>query len=326
MRIVSGIRTSLGELHIGNYSGALAPYLRLQKAHQCFFFLADLHAITTPYEQKTFQQDILETATTFLALGLNPKICTMFVQSHVPEHLELAWILGTITPMGELERMTQYKEKIAEGSPTNFGLFAYPVLMAADILIYKAQGVPVGEDQVQHVELTRTLARKFNSRFGKTFPEPRAMVPSGGGTRILSLTDPKKKMSKSGNPDSYISLHDTPGTIQRKIQKAVTDSGREVVYRPQEKPAISNLMVIYQLFSGMPVKTIENKFSGKGYGEFKKSLAEVIVKELVPFQKKRKELLADKTRIKKVLSDGEKRAQKIAQATLKEVRAKTGLQ
>ena|SRR3989344_2391786 len=325
MRILSGIRTSLGELHIGNYSGALAPYLELQKKHECFFFLADWHAITTPYEPETFQKDILETAATYLALGINPKKAVLFVQSHVPQHLELAWLLGTLTPMGELERMTQYKEKIQEGITANFGLFAYPILMAADILIYKPQGVPVGEDQKQHVELARTLARKFNSRFGKTFFEPKALVPTGGEARILSLSDPHKKMSKSGSQDSYISLYDNATAIRQKIKRAVTDSGKEIIFNPEEKPAISNLITIYKLFSSLSMANIEKRFSSKGYKEFKNDLAEILISKLQPFQKKLDELKKNPKLIKKILADGDKKAERAAEATMKEVRSKTGL-
>jgi len=297
----------------------------LQKKADCIFSIVDLHAITTLYNPKEMQKNILSAAIDYLAAGLNPKKCIIFVQSHVKEHAELAWLLETLTPIGELERMTQFKEKSQQHKENiNAGLFSYPVLMAADILLYKAGIVPVGEDQQQHVELSRVLAKKFNSRFGKTFPEPKAQLPKFGA-RIMALNDPNQKMSKSLGPQSYIALNDSPETIREKIKTAVTDSSKEIKYDEKNKVAISNLLTIYHLFSNKPIVDIEKKYENKGYAEFKKDLAEVIIKGLADFQKKRKELEKNPKKVEKILSDGAKKAQKIATATMKEIKKKMGL-
>ena len=297
----------------------------MQKKADCIFSIVDLHAITTLYNPKEMQKNILSAAIDYLAAGLNPKKCIIFVQSHVKEHAELAWLLETLTPIGELERMTQFKEKSQQHKENiNAGLFSYPVLMAADILLYKAGIVPVGEDQQQHVELSRVLAKKFNSRFGKTFPEPKAQLPKFGA-RIMALNDPNQKMSKSLGPQSYIALNDSPETIREKIKTAVTDSSKEIKYDEKNKVAISNLLTIYHLFSNKPIVDIEKKYENKGYAEFKKDLAEVIIKGLADFQKKRKELEKNPKKVEKILSDGAKKAQKIATATMKEIKKKMGL-
>lgn len=322
MKIFSGIQPS-GVIHIGNYLGAIKQWLELQKKNTCIFGIVDLHAITVPYEPKQMQKNILSAAMDYLAIGLDPKKCIIFVQSHIKEHAELTWLLETIAPIGELERMTQFKEKAKQHKENiNAGLLAYPVLMAADILLYKTEIVPVGEDQAQHVELTRTLARKFNSKFGKTFPEPKTQLPKIGA-RIMSLTDPAQKMSKTG--DEGIALTDSPEKIREKIKKAVTDSGKEIKFDEKNKPAISNLLTIYHLFSKKSIADIEKKYRSKGYAEFKKDLAEVIIKGLAPFQKKRKELEKNPRLVEKILAEGQKKAQKIASATIKEVKKKMGL-
>ncbi len=324
MKIFSGIQPT-GTLHIGNYLGAIKQWLELQKEASCIFSIVDLHAITVLYNPKEMQKNILSAAMDYLAAGLNPKKCIIFVQSHVKEHAELAWILETLAPLGELERMTQFKEKARQFKQNvNVGLLDYPVLMAADILLYKADTVPVGEDQQQHVELSRILARKFNNRFGKTFPEPIALLPKFG-KRIMALNDPAQKMSKSLGPQSYIALTDTPQKIREKIKAAVTDSGREIKYDEINKPAISNLLIIFHLFSNIPVSELERKYEGKGYIEFKKDLAETIINKLTDFQKKRKELEKNPRAVKKILSEGAKRAEKIAQQTMKEVKRKMGV-
>jgi tryptophanyl-tRNA synthetase len=324
MKIFSGIQPT-GTLHIGNYLGAIKQWIDLQKKADCIFSIVDLHAITIPYNPKEMQKNILSAAIDYLAAGLDPKKCIIFVQSHVKEHAELAWLLETLTPMGELERMTQFKEKSQQHKENiNAGLFSYPVLMAADILLYKADIVPVGEDQQQHVELSRVLTRKFNSRFGKTFPEPKAQLPKFGA-RIMALNDPTQKMSKSLGPQSYIALNDSPKTIHEKIKTAVTDSGKEVKYDEKNKPAISNLLTIYHLFSGKTITELENKYKNKGYAEFKKDLAEVIIKGLADFQKKRKELEKNPKKVEKILADGAKKAQKTAMATIKEIKNRMGL-
>ena len=322
MRIFSGMRPS-GQLHIGNYLGALKNWVELQKKASCIFGIVDYHGITTPFNPKQIQKDIYNLVLDYLAAGIDPKKSMIIIQSHISEHTELAWILGTLTPLGELQRMTQFKEKAKENKENvNAGLFSYPILMAADILIYKADTVPVGEDQVQHVELTRTLARKFNHKFGKVFPEPNALV-SKLGARIMSLTDPFKKMSKAGNEG--IALTDSPDTIRQKIKTAVTDSGREIKFDEKNKPAISNLLTIYHLFSGKAIPDLEKKYQGKGYAEFKKDLAEVIIKGLKPFQEKRKKYAKNPRLVEKILAQGAEKAQKIAAQTIKEVKMKMGL-
>lgn len=317
--------------------GAIKQWIDFQEKNECVFCIVDLHAITTPYEPKELQKNILDTTAVYLAAGINPEKSIMFVQSEVKEHAELAWLLGTITPMGELSRMTQFKEKSKQHKDyINAGLFNYPVLMAADILLYKGQAVPVGKDQEQHVELARTIAKKFNQKFahstssgqGKVFPEPETILPKVGA-KIMSLTDPKKKMSKSdvaqGAPQSCISLFDSPEEITKKIMSAETDSGKEVIYNVTKKPGISNLLTIYSLLTDKPTQEIEKKFKGKGYGDFKKSLAKVLVDYLEPFRRKQKELQTRDVYVKEILSKGASRAKIIAETTMKEVREKMGL-
>lgn len=311
-----------GQLHIGNYLGALKNWVELQKKANCIFSVVDYHGITTPFDPKTIKKDSMNLVLDYLGAGINPKKSIIMIQSHVPEHTELAWILGTLTPLGELERMTQFKEKSKQHKENiNSGLFSYPVLMAADILLYKADTVPVGEDQKQHVELTRKLAKKFNNQFGKTFPLPETQLVKHGA-RIMSLTDPSKKMSKTG--DESINLNDSPKEIRRKIKKAVTDSGKEIKYS-KSKPAISNLLTIYHLFSNKSIKEIEEKYKNKGYEEFKKDLAEVIIKGLKKFQETRKKYEKNPQLVEKILNQGAKKAEKIARKTIKEVKTKIGL-
>jgi tryptophanyl-tRNA synthetase len=324
MRIFSGIRPT-GGLHIGNYLGALKQWIALQDKNECVFCIVDLHAITTPYNPKELQKNILEATAIYLAAGINPEKSIIFVQSEVKEHAELGWLLGTITPMGELSRMTQFKEKSKQHTDyINAGLFNYPVLMAADILLYKGQAVPVGKDQEQHVELARTIAKKFNQKFGKVFPEPETILPKVGA-KIMSLTNPKKKMSKSDDPKSCISLFDSPEDIQKKIMSAETDSGKEVTYNVTKKPGISNLLTIYSLITDKSTQEIEKEFKGKGYGDFKKSLAQVLIDYLEPFRRKQKELQTRDVYVKDILSKGAARARIIAQSTMQEVREKMGL-
>ena len=324
MRIFSGIRPT-GGLHIGNYLGAVKQWIELEEKNECVFCIVDWHAITTPYDSKELQKNILDTAAVYLAAGINPEKSVIFVQSEVKEHAELAWLLGTITPMGELSRMTQFKDKSKQHADyINAGLFNYPVLMAADILLYKAQGVPVGKDQEQHVELARTIAKKFNQKFSEVFPEPESLLPKAGA-KIMSLTDPKKKMSKSDDPKSCISLFDSPEDITKKIMSAETDSGKEVIYNVTKKPGISNHLTIYSLLSGKTTQEIEKEFKGKGYGDFKKSLAKVVVDYLEPFRRKQKELQTRDVYVKDILAKGAARAKTIAETTMKEVREKMGL-
>jgi len=324
MRIFSGVRPT-GELHIGNYLGAIKQWILLQEKNECVFCIVDLHGITTPYEPKELQKNILDVAITYLAAGLNPEKCIFFVQSQVKEHSELAWLLGTITPLAELQRMTQFKEKAKKHKEyINAGLLNYPILMAADILLYQTDLVPVGKDQEQHVELARTIARKFNQSFGQTFKTPEVLLPKIGA-KIMSLQNPKKKMSKTDDPRGCLGLFDEPEEIQKKIMSAVTDTGKVIKYDPEKKPGISNLLTIYSLFSEKSIKEIEKKFKGKGYAEFKKSLAELLINSLEPFRRKRKELILREVYVREILEQGRKRAQIIAQSTLQEVRKKMGL-
>jgi tryptophanyl-tRNA synthetase len=330
--LISGIQPT-GRLHLGNYLGALKNFVDLQNSgkYQCYFFAADLHALTENPEAKDLSKNILSLAADFLAVGLDPKKSTIFLQSQVPPTAELAWILTAIASMGELSRMTQYKDKTSNTEhPTsnNVGLFFYPILMAADILLYDAQIVPVGEDQLQHLELARALVRKFNKKFGKTFVEPRPLLTKT--PRLMSLDDPSKKMSKS-RPAGCLFIDDDPKTIEVKIRAAVTDSGTEIKYDPEKKPAISNLMMIYSALTDRSerneesLRKIEKKFTDKGYADFKKSLAEVVSDFFAPFRKKKAALLKKPADIKKVLQRGSVQAQKIAEKKLAEVKKKIGL-
>ena len=324
MKIISGVQPT-GQIHLGNYLGAVRQWIELQKKEEIICFIADLHSLTVPYQPESLQENIIQTAIAYLALGIDPQKSIFFTQSQVKEHAELCWILNTVTPIGDLERMTQFKEKSRQFKKNiNAGLLIYPILQAADILLYKAEGVPVGKDQVQHVELTRTIARKFNQRFGKTFPEPKAILPRMGA-KIMSLNDPKKKMSKSFGPASYISVFEEPAEIEKKVMAAVTDTGKQVKYNPKSKPGVSNLLTIYSLFSGKSIKEIENNFKGKGYAQFKNSLVKVLLEALEPFRQKREEFLARKVYVEEILKLGAKRASNIAQTTMQEVNKKIGL-
>jgi tryptophanyl-tRNA synthetase len=324
MRVFSGIRPS-GDLHLGNYLGAIRQWLQLQEKEECLFCIVDLHAITTPYEPKNLQEQIRKTAIAYLAAGLDPEKSIIFIQSKIPEHTELAWILGTITPLGDLKRMTQFKEKSKKyPNAINAGLLNYPVLMAADILLYLAEIVPVGKDQEQHVELAREIARKFNLRFGKTFPEPKALI-NEKSEKIMSLQEPTKKMSKTDNPLSFLGLFDSEELIKEKILKAVTDSGSEIIFDPKRKPGLSNLLNIYSIFSDLPIKKVEEKFRGKGYFDFKKSLANLLIEKLKPFRQKQKEYAKRTVFIEEILEKGRKKAQLISQQTMTLVRKKIGL-
>lgn len=320
--ILSGVQPS-GNLHLGNYLGAIKNWVELQKKYQCFFCIVDLHAITVPQAPEVLRAKTIEVAKIYLACGIDPELSTIFIQSQVSAHAELGWILGTITKVGEMERMTQYKDKsLKQKEGIGLGLMSYPSLMAADILLYSADLVPVGDDQTQHLEFTRTVARRFNTRFGHTFEIP-DQYTSKVGARIMALDDPSKKMSKSAeNPLSYVALTDSPELIREKFKRAVTDSGKEIKYTPT-KPAIMNLMDIYSLLSGIPSSAIESKYAGKGYAEFKKDLAEIVVSFLSPVQKNLKSLTDEKTI--KILLAGAQKAKKLATKKLTEVKEKIGL-
>ncbi len=321
--LISGIKPS-GKLHIGNYISALKNFVYLQNSgrYQCYFFIADLHSLTEPFNPAEKYKQTIDMVLNFLAAGIDPKKSTLFVQSQIPEHSELTWILNNITPFGELKRMVQFKEKSSRQDEINVGLFDYPVLMAADVLLYDAEVVPVGEDQVQHLELTRTLARKFNSKFKKVFIEPKELLTEA--PRIMSLSDPSKKMSKSV-PETCIFMDDTPDAIREKIKRAATDSGREIAYHPETKAAISNLIRIYQGFSDLTTKEIEHKFKDANYSQFKKELAELIIESLRPFRAKKKLLSRKIGSIEKIMDQGRKKASDKASKKIKQVKKVLGL-
>lgn len=321
--LLSGAKPS-GELHIGNYIGAIRQWIQLQETHETYVPIVDLHALTESQDPEKLHQQIITAAADYIALGLHPEKAAIFLQSAVPAHTQLMWILATISAMGELERMVVYKEKLEEGKPANAGLFTYPILMAADILLYKPAIVPVGEDQRQHLEFTRTLARKFNKRFGQIFPIPKEYKLETG-KKILSLQDPTKKMSKSHGVMSYIAVADPPEKIRQKIKTAVTDSGSAIKYDPVTKPAISNLLVIYHAFSDKDFHAIEQEFANKSYKEFKEALAELLIEKLRPVQEKRKELLEDKQKLVFSLEEGAAKARIKTSETLREVYEKVGL-
>lgn len=322
-RILSGIRPS-GKLHLGNYLGAIKNWIDLQDKNPelCVFMIADYHGITTPFESKEYSEQILDTAREFLAAGIDPKKSLLIRQSQVPQHTELAWIFNTITPVSWLERLPTYKEKLEEMPKyKNMGLLDYPVLMAADILIYKANLVPVGEDQLPHIDLTNEVLKKFNSMFGQTFEPVKAHIAPGA--RIMSLQNPEKKMSKTG--DEGIALTDSPDEIRKKIKKAVTDSGKEIKFDEKNKPAISNLLTIYSLLSNKKIPELEKEFKEKSYVGFKNGLAEVIINFLKPFQEKYNELRNNLDEVKRILTESEEKARREAEKTLKEVKEKIGL-
>ena len=320
--VLSGIKPS-GELHIGNYLGMIKQAVELQKEdYKRFYFIADYHSLTQKYDPKEKRKEIFNLAVDILASGIDPKKSILFVQSHIPAHANLTWIFDTITSVGELSRMVEYKEKIAEGQVPNAGLFTYPALMAADILIYDADYVPVGDDQRQHLELTRTIARTFNSRFGKTFKEPKGLHTTT--PRVMSLNDPKKKMSKS-IPNGCVFLSDSPSIIKKKVMSAQTDSHKEIGYDPEKRPGVSNLVEIYAAFSNTTTSAVVKKFKGAGYADFKKELAKLINTSLGPIQENREKLLKNKAKVMRVLADGAKVANPIADKKLEEVKKKAGL-
>lgn len=321
-KLFSGVQPS-GNLHIGNYLGAIKQWIPLQDEYECTLFIADLHAITVPQDPELLRKKTLEIAKIYLASGLDPEKCTLFVQSHVSAHSELMWILNTLARMGDLDKMTQYKDKSEkQGETTSIGLYDYPVLQAADILLYDTDVVPVGEDQMQHIELTRTLARRFNDRFGKTFIIPEGKIQSEGA-RIMGLDDPAKKMSKSATSEyNFISLMDDADTVRRKIKKAVTDSGTEITYH-DDRPALKNLITIYSLLSEKTPSEIVSMYQGKGYGDFKADLAGVILNFLTPFQERFAKISDEE--VKTILEKGAQKAKEQAIQKMKEVREKVGL-
>lgn len=324
-RIFSGIQPS-GIIHIGNYFGSIKNWLEYQSSqYDPIYCVVDLHAITTPKDPKELEQNILEVAKIYLASGIDPKKSTLFIQSSRPEHTELGWILSCFTPFGELSRMTQFKEKSEGKKEVMAGLFNYPTLMAADILLYETDIVPVGDDQKQHLELTRNIAERFNKKFGETFIVPEPDIRKEGA-RIMGLDNPSNKMSKSAATEAnWIALRDKPDVIRRKIQKAVTDTGSEIIYDKVKKPAISNMLSIYSLFAEENIETIVSRYQGKNYAEFKNDLADVVIGGLAPIQDNLEELDSDPSYVAKVLAEGSQKVAPIACATLTKVKEKIGL-
>lgn len=321
--IFSGVKPT-GEPTLGNYLGAIKNWVALQDEYECYYCIVDLHAITVPQDPKDLRRRSLEILAQYIASGIDPEKNTLFFQSHVSAHAELAWVLNCISYMGQLGRMTQFKEKSQKGEENlNAGLFTYPVLMAADILLYQADLVPVGDDQKQHLELARDLAIRFNNRFGETFKVPDIYV-SKFGSRIMGLQDPLSKMSKSGDDaNDYILLIEDDNLTVKKIKRAVTDSIGVVKYS-DEQPGIKNLITIYSKFSGESIEEIENKYIGQGYGKFKADLAEIVVEGLRPIREKFADLMKNKDYLEKIYTEGAKQAEYVANKTLRKVYKKVG--
>lgn len=321
--VFSGIQPS-GTLTLGNYLGALKHFVTLQEEHECFFCIVDQHAITVPQDKMTLRKNIRSLAALYLAAGIDPAKSTLFIQSEVPAHAQLGWMMQCISYIGELERMTQFKDKSSGKKAVSAALLTYPPLMAADILLYNADIVPVGEDQKQHLELTRDLAERFNRQYNDIFTVPTPEIPKVGA-RIMSLQQPTKKMSKSdANTKSYISMLDDEKTILKKFKSAVTDSENVIRFDRENKPGISNLMSIYSLTSGKSLTDIEEEFRGVGYGDFKQAVGESVVRALAPVQERYYELI-DSDELDDILDEGRERAQKVAAKTLKKAERAMGL-
>ncbi len=323
-KLFSAVQPS-GAVTIGNYIGAIKNFVALQDQFDCIYAVADLHAITVRQDPAALRKNTLELMALFIACGIDPEKCILFVQSHVPAHCELTWVLNTITYPGELSRMTQFKDKSAKHADNvNMGLMDYPVLMASDILLYQAAAVPVGADQKQHLELTRDLAIRFNNRYSDTFTVPEPYIMKGSGAKIMSLADPSRKMSKSDeNPNGFITMSDDRDTVIRKCKRAVTDSGSEVRLS-EDKPGISNLIAIYGAFTGKSAEETEKEFAGKGYGDFKLAVGEAVADALAPIQAEKARLLKDKAYLNAVMKKGEEAASRIARKTLSKVYRKVG--
>jgi tryptophanyl-tRNA synthetase len=325
-RVFSGIQPTADSFHLGNYLGALRQWVTLQETHDAVYCVVDLHAITLPHDPALLRQRTRVAAAQLLGAGLDPQRCIVFVQSHVPEHAELAWVLGCITGFGEASRMIQFKDKAARAGSdqASVGLFTYPVLQAADILLYATDQVPVGEDQRQHLELTRDLAQRFNHRFGATFVVPGPYILTDVA-KITDLTEPTAKMSKSSSaPQGIVDLLDEPAAIRRKISRAVTDADGEIRADEQAKPGVTNLLRIYSALSGESVADLEARYAGAGYGTFKKDLAEVVVDALAPIRERTEKMLADEAQLDRLLAVGAARAREIASQTMDTVRNRIG--
>jgi tryptophanyl-tRNA synthetase len=329
-RVLSGIQPSGEAFHVGSWLGAVRQWVALQDTHEAFYCVVDLHAMTLAWDAATLAGRTRESAAELLALGLDPQRCTLFVQSHVPEHTRLSWILECLTGYGQAARMTAFKDKSSRGKAGeggesfSVGLLTYPVLQAADILLYQADQVPVGDDQRQHLELTRDLAQRFNSRFGETFTVPGAYVPPGGAARVMDLQDPTAKMSKSLAPAGTLYLRDEPAVLRKKVRSAVTDTGREVRAAP-DKPGVSNLLVLYSALSDRPVSELEQAYEGKGYGDLKADLADVVVAFAEPYQERFRAWMEDAGRLDAVLAEGARRAGRVADETYRRASERVGL-
>lgn len=321
-RIFSGIQPS-GELTLGSYMGAIKNWVALQDEYDCLYCIVDMHAITVRQNPADLRRRALEQLAQYLACGLDPNKSILFIQSHVPQHAELSWILGCYTQFGELSRMTQFKQKSQQHADNiTAGLFTYPVLMAADILLYQADLVPVGEDQRQHVELTRDIAQRFNGVYSDTFVLPEAFIPKLGA-RIMSLGNPENKMSKS-DPEGCVYIMDKPEDIQRKFKRAVTDSETAVRFDKENKPGVSNLLAIYCAATGKTLEEAEAEFAGQGYGVFKPAVGEAVIELMRPIREEAERLMADKAYLESIYREGAQRAQHLAQKTLSKVQRKVG--
>ncbi|MDQ1634927.1 MAG: tryptophanyl-tRNA synthetase [Frankiaceae bacterium] len=323
-RVLSGIQPTADSFHLGNYVGALRQWIELQDTHEAYYFIADLHAITLGHDPKQLRHRTRASVAQLLALGVDPQRCTLFVQSHVPEHTQLAWVLGCLTGFGEASRMTQFKDRFArESGSVTAGFFTYPVLQAADILLYRPELVPVGEDQRQHLELSRDLVDRFKSRFGRglTMPEPYILR---NVAKLYDLQEPTAKMSKSRPDAGTLSLLEEPSRLRKKVRSAVTDSGREVTFDPEGKPGVANLLTIYSVLTGKAVDEVVAAYDGRGYGDLKKDLAEIVVEFAEPIRQRTEQLLADPATLDGVLADGAASARRIASRTLTEVYDRVG--
>jgi len=326
-RVLSGIQPTAESFHLGNYLGAVRQWVELQKTHDAFYCVVDLHALTVETEPSVLRRRTLVAAAQLIALGLDPQKCTLFIQSHVPEHNQLGWVLECLAGFGEASRMTQFKDKSQKSGAdrTVVGLFTYPILQAADIMLYQANLVPVGEDQRQHIELTRDLGQRFNSRYGQTFVIPEAYILKSAA-KINDLQDPTAKMSKSAATNSgVIDILDSADVNVKKIKSAVTDTGKEVVFDEKNKPGISNLLTIHSALSGKSISDLENEFAGKGYGDFKSALAEVVTDVFAPVRLRTQELLADETALLQLLAVGSQKAKDVAAKTLAQTYSALGL-
>ena len=326
-RVLSGIQPTADSFHLGNYLGAVRQWVALQDSRDAFYCVVDLHAITVPYDPAVLRRRTRVAAAQLFAAGLDPDRCTVFVQSHVPEHTELCWILGCLTGYGEASRMTQFKDKTAKGGveQASVGLFTYPVLQAADILLYQADEVPVGEDQRQHLELSRNLARRFNRRFGETFAVPAPYILPEVA-KIADLQDPSAKMSKSSSsPQGILDVLDDPASLRRKVMRGVTDPGTDIRVDESAKPGITNLLRIYSALTGADIADVAGQYADGGYGRFKKDLAEVVVQAFAPVRERTEKLLADEAELDRLLARGAGRASAVARQTMAVVRERTGL-